>query len=191
MAEAILPAPTRKLAPDGVIGMLIFIFAEVMFFAGLISAHVIVESRALGGAWPPVGQPRLPLEETAINTALLLASGALVFLAHRARRRKLRSAPAILLGALVLGVAFVSLQGREWVALISEGLSLTSSTYGGFFYLIVGSHALHAVAAISALGWATFELWKGRLPDSAFATVQLFWYFVVLVWPAIYVQVYL
>ena len=93
--------------------------------------------------------------------------------------------------SLALGAFFVLFQGTEWLGLIREGLTLRSSTYGAFFYLIVGAHALHAVAAISCLAWAWARLRQGILSDSEFKTVQVFWYFVVLVWPIIYFQVYL
>ena len=60
--------------PTPVLGMLIFVIAETMMFAGLISAFTIVKAGALG--WPPPGQPRLPVEATAFNTAVLLLSAA-------------------------------------------------------------------------------------------------------------------
>ena len=91
----------------------------------------------------------------------------------------------------MLGAFFVYAQGVEWVALLREGLTLQSSSYGGFFYLIVGTHALHAVCALVALGWAWHRLSQGRLTATQLATVAAFWYFVVLVWPILYVQVYL
>ena len=73
----------RKVAPNGVLAMLIFIAVELMFFAGLIAAFTIVKSTTLPGAWPPAGQPRLPVEATAINTAALIASGVCMWLAAR------------------------------------------------------------------------------------------------------------
>ncbi|GMV06018.1 MAG: hypothetical protein AMXMBFR53_22950 [Gemmatimonadota bacterium] len=185
------PQPRRKLVSDGVLGMLLFVFTEAMVFAGLISAHTIVKSRAAGQMWPPFGQPRLPVEETAVNTAALLVSGLALVFAHFAFRRKPRRALIPMGVATLLGTFFVAFQGREWVALLREGLTLTSSTYGGFFYLIVGTHALHAVAAIACLGWAWVRLKGQRLTASQFGTVALFWYFVVLVWPVLYLRVYL
>ncbi|MGD2047222.1 MAG: cytochrome c oxidase subunit 3, partial [Gemmatimonadota bacterium] len=82
------PAPTKRepLVSNGVLGMLIFIFTEIMFFAGLISAHSIVRSQAAGQMWPPYGQPRLPVQETAVNTAALLASGIVLVIAWFAFR---------------------------------------------------------------------------------------------------------
>jgi cytochrome c oxidase subunit 3 len=171
--------------------MLIFIFAEVMFFAGLISAHTIVRAQTAGAMWPPYGQPRLPVEQTALNTAALLVSGIVLFLAWLAFRRERSSARIPLALSILLGSFFVWAQGREWVALLAEGLTMQSSTYGGFFYLIVGTHALHAIGAIAALAWAWHRLGKGLLTESQLATVAAFWYFVVLVWPILYLQVYL
>jgi cytochrome c oxidase subunit 3 len=187
------PKPVHRspLVSDGVLGMLIFIFAEVMFFAGLISAHSVVRSQAAGQMWPPYGQPRLPVEATAANTAALLVSGIVLVLAWLAFQRDRQSARVPLLLAILLGAIFVFFQGLEWVALLGEGLTLQSSPYGGFFYLIVGAHALHAVAALTALAWAWWRLDNGRLTAPLLATVSAFWYFVVLVWPVLYWKVYL
>ena len=187
------PEPVRRepLVSNGVLGMLIFIFTEVMFFSGLISAHAIVRSQAAGQMWPPYGQPRLPVEETAVNTAALLVSGIVLFVAWLAFRREAQSARIPLLLSIILGAIFVFFQGLEWVALLEEGLTLQSSSYGGFFYLIVGTHALHAVVALGALVWAWVRLDRERLTRTQLATVAAFWYFVVLVWPVLYWKVYL
>ncbi len=185
------PRHRQKLVPDGVLGVLLVIFAEIMFFAGLISAHTVARSQVAGQLWPPYGQPRLPVEETAVNTAALLVSGIVLVLARFAFRREASSARIPLLLSIGLGTFFVWFQGREWVALLGEGLTIQSSSYGGFFYLIVGAHAAHAVVALVALAWAWFRLDRGRLTASQLAAVSAFWYFVVLVWPVLYVQVYL
>lgn len=185
------PERPRTLVSSGVLGMVLFVFTEIMLFAGFISAHVIVKSRAVGSVWPPPGQPRLPVESTAVNTAALLLSGVLLLLAHRAFVKGRRQIEGMLGTATLLGVMFVLLQGREWVALLGEGLTLTSSPYGSFFYMIVGAHALHAVGAITALGMAWRRLRRGTLTGEALSAIAVFWYFVVLVWPVLYVQVYL
>jgi len=182
------PRPT-PLVPNAVLGMLIFIFTEAMLFAGLISAHTIARASSVVG-WPPPGQPRLPFEETALNTAALLLSGVAVFAAQRLLLRNRPRAFQTLALGIALGAFFVGFQGVEWVGLIREGLTLTSSVHGAFFYLIVGIHALHAVGALAALGWAGLRLRRGLMPANSFAAVALFWYFVVGVWPVIYLRVY-
>jgi cytochrome c oxidase subunit 3 len=170
--------------------MLIFVISESMLFAGLISGFVILKSSAM--VWPPLDQPRLPLEATAFNTAVLLASGALLFIAHKAFHRGDReSMRKPMIGALGLGAFFVAFQGYEWAQLLSQGLTLTSSSLGSFFYLIVGMHALHAIAAISLLGRATLHLRRGYLTPSLFGSAEVFWFFVVGLWPILYAIVYL
>ncbi len=179
----------RPLVPNGVMGMLIFVIVEVMVFAGLISAFEIIRASAI--VWPPPGQPRLPLEETAINTAALLASGAFLVVSRRTFARDPLRAQTPLLVAMLLGAFFVVFQGAEWLALIGEGLTLTSSSLGSFFYLIVGLHALHAVAALGLLAHVWTRLRRGWLASSQLAAAEVFWYFVVGLWPILYLVVYL
>src|ERR1700752_620811 len=182
-----------KRLPNSLLAMIIFVATEIMFFAALMSAHTIARATVLGGVWPPLGQPRLPVERTAFNTAMLLLRGALLPIANRRARAGAdyeKARPSVA-GAIIAGTAFVLLQGVEWVALLREGLTMTSSAHGAFFYLIVGTHALHAVVAIVALTWVYFLMRRGTLALSTFTATQIFWYFVVLVWPVIYLRVYL
>jgi cytochrome c oxidase subunit 3 len=177
--------------PNSVLGMIIFVVTEIMFFAALMSAHTIARATVVGGVWPPVGQPRLPVERTAINTAILLLSGILLWIGNRRMSTERESALRYVACAIAAGIAFLSLQGVEWVALLREGLTMTSSNHGAFFYLIVGTHALHAVVAIIALTWVYVRMRRGLFIPSAFTATQVFWYFVVIVWPVIYLRVYL
>jgi len=186
---AAVAAPKRL--PNSVLGMIIFIATEIMFFAALMSAHTIAKATVLGGVWPPPGQPRLPVERTAVNTAILLLSGILLWIGNRRMSAEPERALKFVAGAIATGIAFVLLQGVEWVRLIREGLTMTSSNHGAFFYLIVGAHALHAVVAIIALTWAYVLMRRGTLIRSTFTATQVFWYFVVILWPIIYLRVYL
>src|SRR6202142_1043980 len=79
--------------PNAVLGTIVFVVAEIMFFAALISAHTIARASAMEGMWPPPGQPRLPVERTAINTAALLLSGVLLWLAEWGVRSRPPVAP--------------------------------------------------------------------------------------------------
>jgi heme/copper-type cytochrome/quinol oxidase subunit 3 len=170
--------------------MLMFVATEVMFFSGLISAFVIGKSNAVGG-WPPPGQPRLPIEETAVNTAALLVSAVLLFFANRSFLAGSPKTKKLLGASIALGGFFVLFQGAEWVLLIREGLTLTSGQLGGFFYLLVGSHAVHVFAGFLILLYTYKKLSNDELDRFTFWPAQIFWYFVVGVWPILYWQVYL
>ena len=181
----------RVVVPDAVLGMLIFVACEVMFFAALISAQFVVRGSAQ--EWPPFGQPRLPLLTTAGNTLVLLASGVFLWMAARAMRQSAahQTTAKYLRLALILGSVFVAIQGMEWVKLIHFGLTLQSSSYGSFFYLIIGLHALHAVIALGMLAYVYHTLANGTLRLPRFWAAQVFWYFVVGLWPFLYLTVYI
>ena len=95
------------------------------------------------------------------------------------------------MGGAGAGAVFVGVQGVEWARLLAEGLTMTSSPYGSFFYLIVGVHALHAIPAIAALAWQALLRRRGAMSEESFAAARIFWGFVVLVWPVLYWKVYL
>lgn len=187
--RVVAEARREPVIPSGVLGMLIFVFTEAMLFAGLISAFTIIKASAI--IWPPPGQPRLPIEETAVNTAALIGSGLLLHLARRRFNESRSAALKPMLFAILLATFFVVFQGAEWVALIGQGLTLTSSAMGSFFYLIVGLHALHAVVAIFLLAQTYRRLRSGFLASSQLAATEVFWYFVVGLWPILYAVVYL
>jgi cytochrome c oxidase subunit 3 len=178
-----------RVVSNGVLGMSLFILTEIMFFAGMVSSFTIV--RASAAIWPPLDQPRLPLEATALNTLALFLSGLFLYLAQRRFSADRQSARLPLIASIALGAIFVVFQGWEWASMLAQGLTLTSSMLGSFFYLIVGMHALHAIAAIGLLVRIWRRLERGWLQPSQLATVAVFWYFVVGAWPVIYWRVYL
>jgi cytochrome c oxidase subunit 3 len=171
------------------LGMLVFIVTELMFFAGFISAFTISKANTAMNMWPPPGQPLLPAAATAVQTGMLVLSGVLLFVAYR-RFRASQSVMGHYVAAFVLGAAFVGLQGREWVALLGQGATLSSGTLYAFFYLIVGLHALHAVACIVAMTFGLRRLMTGRMTRDWFLAMLAFWTFVVGMWPIIYARVY-
>ncbi len=182
----------QALVPSSVAGMLIFVMAEAMFFAALFSSYRIVSAGVPD--WPPLDQPRLPVLTTAFNSLALLLSGWTIFQANRrftAKHVQVEATRRFLLATILLGSFFVLFQGFEWLRLIKYGLTMTSSSYGSFFYLLIGTHALHAIAALCVLYYNYFKLRRNNMSKEQFWGAQVFWYFVVGVWPILYVLVYL
>ncbi|MDZ7267687.1 MAG: heme-copper oxidase subunit III [candidate division KSB1 bacterium] len=175
------------------LGLLIFLGTEAMFFAGLISTFLIL--RAAGGIWPPVDQPRLPVDVTAINSLFLLASALTMHRAVAAAREDRQKALVSWLGATGgLGLIFLALQGREWIQLIRHGLTLTSSNYGATFYTLIGCHGLHVFAAVVVLTVVFARARQRRYrPDhlQGLELCRVYWFFVVALWPVLYGLVYL
>ncbi|MFW9769854.1 MAG: heme-copper oxidase subunit III, partial [Candidatus Thorarchaeota archaeon] len=93
--------------------MALFLAAEAMFFAALISALVVL--RAQAPAWPPPGQPRLPVLATGLNTAILLLSAWTLQRALAGVDRGERAPLRWLSATAALGAVFLGVQGAEWV----------------------------------------------------------------------------
>ena len=185
------PLQRKPLVDSAVLGTLIFIGTELMFFTGMMSAYNIARARVPAAVWPPPDQPRLPVEATAFNSTFLLLSGVLVLVAAQAMKKQKPSAlPLAILGWLG-GAAFVALQGREWAELLAQGMSMQRSSHASFFFLIVGTHALHAIGALAALGWVIARMAMRQASPSELRAAQVFWAFVVVIWPVLYTMVYL
>jgi cytochrome c oxidase subunit 3 len=182
-------AKPRFLEP-AVLGVLIFIGAEVMFFSGLMSAYNIARAKVPMAIWPPPDQPRLPVESTAANTVVLLVSGLLLWLAVRAFHKN-KQAVVLAIAGCTLGGVFVAVQGYEWVGLLSQGLNMQRSAHASFFYLIVGTHGLHIIGGLVGLLTVVRRLVQGTATLAQLRAAQVFWSFVVLIWPVLYVMVYL
>jgi heme/copper-type cytochrome/quinol oxidase subunit 3 len=143
-ANPIQPDPDRagqRLGvPHAVLGMLIFVVCEIMFFGGLITAYLVGSA---GQAWPPPGQLSFPVQTTAFNTAVLLFSGWFMYRAGTAQRDTDQKMPPSQWSTPIdtgratrnlgisafLGLFFVVFQGVEWTRLISHGLTMRSSYY--------------------------------------------------------------
>ncbi|MFQ5637680.1 MAG: heme-copper oxidase subunit III [bacterium] len=175
------------------LGLLMFIGSEVMFFGGLISVFLILRSGSV--VWPPANQPLLPQTVTAINTFFLLVSGLTMHHSLKSiRANKGRNLLRWLSGTAVLGVTFLAIQGSEWIRLVGYGLTMTSSIYGGTFYALIGCHGLHVFGAVISLLFVLKKAFSGGYSVKAHTGVALctmYWYFVVAIWPILYILVYL
>ena len=183
----------RPALGNATLALMLFIGFEFMMFAALISADLIFRSGER--SWPPAGLPALPLGVTAANTAALLLSGVTMAFALRAVRRDARGAfYAWLALTQVLGLAFLCLQGTEWVRLVAKGLSLQSGMFGAAFFALVGLHALHVLGAVVWLCEIARRARLGRYSAAACLGPTLcgiYWFFVVGLWLLLFVLIYL
>ena len=190
------PPPPSRAEPaisNARLGLMMFIAAEVMFFAGLIGAFLVL--RLSSEVWPPPSQPRLPVWITGFNTLLLLYSGVAMqraSLAARLRHQVRLSGWLLVTG--FLGALFLCIQGYEWVRLIGFGLTMRSGLYGSTFYALIGLHGLHVLGALMWVGVVWILARQGRYASGrtdGVETCTMYWMFVVALWPVLYGLVYL
>jgi cytochrome c oxidase subunit 3 len=181
---------TSSISPD-VFGVLIFIASEIVLFLGMVIIFAL--ARAGHPEWPPFGQPRLPLLISSLNTIILLVSGFTMYRAWRfIRDGYIYAFEKQVFITTILGLVFLVFQGFEWINLIRFGLK--ANLYGATFYVLIGMHALHVLIAVQIL----IFIWRKAL-GGAYTTTDhsglimggLFWEFVILVWPILFIIVYL
>jgi cytochrome c oxidase subunit 3 len=173
-------------------GMMWFIFSEVMFFAAFFGALYYARQLAvpwLGGegtkfltnmflweqyepAWPTNGPatvggtfdiiPAFGLP--ALNTAILLTSGVTITIAHHALKAGNRTLLKITLAAtFLLGFLFVGFQAEEYIHAYKElNLTLGSGIYGSTFFMLTGFHGLHVTLGAIMLVVIWLRVMKGH-----------------------------
>ena len=154
-------------------GMMWFIFSEVMFFAAFFGALFYARSFVLPwldgegnnfftnlllwpgfeDTWPTNGPAEIggafekmpAMGLPLINTAILLTSSVTVTVAHHAIREGNRSMTALFLGlTFLLGYVFVGLQAYEYVHAYQDlNLTMGSGIYGSTFFMLTGFHGMH------------------------------------------------
>jgi len=204
-------------------GMGWFIFSEVMFFAAFFGALYYMRIFSvpwLGGAgnnfmthewlypeytaaWPTSGPKNVGGGfETmsawgipAINTLILLSSGATVTWAHWGLKKSNRG--QLILGlflTVALGALFIGLQAFEYFHAYHEmGLTLKDGAYGNTFFMLTGFHGFHVTIGTIMLLVILIRSMKGHFTAEhhfAFEGVAWYWHFVDVVWLGLFIFVY-
>ncbi|HEX5464063.1 MAG TPA: cytochrome c oxidase subunit 3 [Burkholderiales bacterium] len=196
-----------------------FIFSEVMFFGAFFGALFftrVISIPDLGSlahskmlwpnftaTWPTAGPGLAGLQFTpmeawgiaAINTLILLTSGATVTWAHwglkKARRWQLILG---LILTITLGITFLFLQGYEYYhAYFHQGLTLGAGAYGATFFLLTGFHGFHVTVGTIMLIVILGRCLAGHFKPEhhfAFEGVSWYWHFVDVVWLLLFIFVY-
>ena len=94
----------------------------------------------------------------------------------------------------VMGLTFVLGQAYEYVQLVEEGTTISSTTYGSVFYLTTGFHGLHVIGGLIAFIFLLIRSTMGRFtPAQATSAivVSYYWHFVDVVWIGLFATIYL
>jgi cytochrome c oxidase subunit 3 len=107
--------------PNGKTCLWLFLSTEIMFFAGLIGAYIVLRFGA--AAWPATHDVHLVEYLGAINTAVLIASSITIVLAlEAAKQDDARTAKGWMVLTLVLGTVFLGVKAFEYNAKFSHGI---------------------------------------------------------------------
>ena len=173
-------------------GMVWFIFSEVMFFAAFFGALFYARQYAMpwlngegdgvmtnsllwpefAAGWPSNGPGAVGGQFQIIpawglpllNTLILLTSGVTVTIAHHALKAGHRKQLLVFLGLTVLlGCTFLYYQAHEYIEAYTElNLTLGSGIYGSTFFMLTGFHGAHVTLGTLMLAIIWLRCLKGH-----------------------------
>jgi cytochrome c oxidase subunit 3 len=180
------------------LGMMLFIASEVMFFAALFAAYF--NAAATLPVFPPPGTegildpfhfPYLPIIMTIV---LITSSVTMQFATARIRagdRTGLNRAIAITLG---LGIIFMFMWVYDYYTLIThEDFGIDSGIYGTLFYTLTGFHGAHVFGGLVGLAVILARGLAGQFSQKhhvAVEAVHYYWHFVDVVWILLVFTIY-
>jgi cytochrome c oxidase subunit 3 len=196
-----------------VLGMLLFITSEVMFFAGLFAAYFSIRAGytevvngVLQHAWPPQKYAELlnPFAFTTHSGALNLILPATIILVISSATCQLgvwaiqkndhRGFVRAIAVTLILGVTFLLLQAFDYSVLIGEGLTMGATTFGTTYFTLTGFHGAHVFGGVLMLAVVLYRGMAGQFSAKHHDMVEatsLYWHFVDVVWILLFSILYL
>lgn len=195
-SPAVTSIPSAHAEPEGVssgmLGMVLFIASEIMFFAGLFGAYFFLRSQA--DEWPPTGFESLEIPFPLVNTIILLASGVTVHYAVLALRRDHRHGPTgfiFLTGlTILLGTIFILGQVYEYNEL---PFGIEDGTFPSLFFVMTGFHGAHVIGGLGMLAFIFVRALQGDFSSRNHLAVEAttaYWHFVDVVWVILFVVLY-
>lgn len=124
-----------------------FLASDCMFFACLISTHLVYR------LYPPPGSPDprhlFEIQLTSFSTFILLMSSLMMALAVNAiQKNNLKSTRWSLLTTAFFGTIFLGCQVFEFEGFVKDGMTISNSLFGSTFYTLVGTHGCHVAVGV-------------------------------------------
>src|SRR5919201_3288602 len=196
-AEVIRPHTEGHQRAGGIssslLGMVLFIASEVMFFGGLFGAYFTIRSAT--STWPPPGTPELNTLYALGLTAILVSSSVTMQLGVLAiRKGQQRRLVMWLAISLLLGLCFLAGQGNEYHHLISDGMTLSSGVFGSTFFTLTGFHGAHVAGGACFILIVLLRARSGQFTARHHDTVEMasyYWHFVDVVWLGLVSTIYI
>ncbi len=185
------------------LGMWLFIYSEIMLFAGLFVLYAAY-FKEYQAEFVHAGK-ELNLFFGSANTLILLTSSFTVAAAITAiRKDHLKRSAGFLLASILLGGLFLVNKYFEWGHKFAHGIypnspKLVSGPPGeniffGLYYVITGLHGLHIIVGLSLLAVSGYFLYRRKIRPDDYVFMEnsgLYWHLVDLIWIFIFPLFYL
>ena len=186
---------------NGMLGFILFISSEVMFFGGLFAAYFI--ARADATEWPPENMltadqlargVKLELElvlPLLATITLVLSSVTMQFGVWAIQRGDRTALIRWLMVTMVLGLAFLTAQMYDYSQLPFRS---GDTVYGTTFYTLTGFHGAHVAGGLIFMMVMLARSMAGQFSAARHEAVEacsFYWHFVDVVWIVLFTVLYI
>jgi cytochrome o ubiquinol oxidase subunit 3 len=173
-------------------GFWIFLLSDIIMFAAFFAGYAVLAREYADG---PTGRELFDLRNTAVQTAVLLASSFACGMATLAvEQRNLFWTQVSLLITGVFGATFLVLEIREFTELVNRGAGPSRSAFLSSFFTLVGCHGVHVTAGLLWLGTMMAQIYAKGFRENIchrYLCFSLFWHTLDIIWVALFSLVYL
>jgi len=188
------PATVHRQAgmPTPLVGMLLFIASEVMFFGGLFASYFNARAIHVGAWGAPHPAPELEILPIALPITIVLVASSFtmqfgVWAIRRGDQRAMRNWTLL---TLLLGVTFLLGQVYDYTTL---GFGISDGAFGTVFYTLTGFHGAHVFGGAVGLTILSARASQGQFSQQnhvAVEAISFYWHFVDVVWIALFSTLY-
>jgi cytochrome o ubiquinol oxidase subunit 3 len=173
-------------------GFWVYLMTDLLMFAVLFATFAVLRNSTFGG---PSGRELFGLPLALTETLILLTSSFTSGIGMLAARRGSKNQVLAWFGiTFLLGAAFLSIELREFAALVHEGHTPQSNAFLSSFFTLVGTHGLHITFGLLwMLICLVFVAIRGLTAGMVrkLSLLSLFWHFLDIVWIFIFTIVYI
>jgi cytochrome o ubiquinol oxidase subunit 3 len=175
-----------------VFGFWVYIMTDCVLFATLFATYAVLHNNTYGG---PSSAELFSLPFVLAETLILLTSSFTAGLGWLAARRGQTKLVLLLFGlTFLLGLAFLTLEIREFRHLAAEGNSWRRSGFLSAFFTLVGTHGLHITIGLSWMAFLLSNILRRGITTvnlRRLTILTLFWHFLDIIWIFIFSVVYM
>lgn len=164
--------------------------SETVFFIAFFTSYFYLRDGL--ETWEPPGGHSLGLLIPSINTVVLLLSAITMHLSYRAiRHDRQKRFEDLLLITMLLGAGFIIGQIYEFSTI---GFGLSDGAFASTFLMMIGVHAAHVAIGVLLFIIVHLRATLGQFHVQRYIPIEmctLYWYFVALVWVALFAVLYI
>jgi cytochrome o ubiquinol oxidase subunit 3 len=173
-------------------GFWIFLITDCILFGTLFATFAVLRENTAAG---PTGSEMFEMAGIIAETFILLTSsftsGLALLSMNRGDKKGLIGWLAV---TAALGACFIGLELNEFIHLVHEGVTISTSAYWSAFYTLVSTHGIHVTIGLFWMIAIMIQLGRHGITPVTRRKVNvigLYWHFLDVVWIFVFTVVYM